>query len=857
MILIDHIVQTNIHNQCFSPLHSPVRSLHHTPPPPSSPLKYPSQISQEQILDRNDLAPVFSTISESAIYESHGTTTDFEASPRLAPASPTKSQPVTYSKQIQTMDTWTEEPQMDIEELRAKIRAEVEEEYRQKLLEKESELQNSTSKSSKKESQLLDDDPFEVEVITQKVNNLNLNQKDQQEISKFLSQSIKVVSRALDSSAANTSYDITIDYSENDSNADAQQNFGPGGNPVRQIAQFFCPETVAGRAVTDIDWSPKYPELLAVSYTEKRASTPGFASSNTGTSGYGINFKLNPPEGLVHVWNMYSRSRPEYTFTCSSDVLRIRFSPTDPHLLFGTCYNGQVVAWNLKSNDHLPILISALNGSSHLHPVFGMQFIGTANSSTNINNPAIISNKNGNSSNSNCYLMTASTDGTVCTWTPDILETPQDKLLLTVSNIPIGSPNPSGTGNRTSSSSGTRSILSRIEDVSPTCLAICNNDTPRFVVGTEEGTIYQCLRFGQAGTKAGIDPRGSFSSHVAPVTSMNFHASSSVLNPFSDSMASSNHFGLNIPKSTLGELGNLLLSCSLDWSIKLWKVKPFSGPSISSSSGKPETTHQSSSSSLGQGSPSLTGSPFGNSVGGGTGNQYSLEPLLDFARDYEVYDVQWSAYHPSIFASVDGSGHLEIWDLLKDLEAPVCRVKPTTYQSINDVAGNISGNSEGNNNNNDIKKQQQQQLRGSRDGTTTTGTDILSRPLNRVSWNKTFVQPSPSLFPISNSSTARIDEEQQQASATNASTTSIPATLEDEDDVSFSSHHDANTSSQQIQPDSATTNNNNPHGHHVNFARRVAVGSLDGIVSVFELDQEFFPVAKPADWLALEKTLYY
>lgn len=35
-----------------------------------------------------------------------------------------------------------------------------------------------------------------------------------------------------------------------------------------------------------------------------------------------------------------------------------------------------------------------------------------------------------------------------------------------------------------------------------------------------------------------------------------------------------------------------------------------------------------------------------------------------------MYDVAWSPIHPSLFACVDGSGKLDLWNLNKDFETP-------------------------------------------------------------------------------------------------------------------------------------------------------------------------------------------
>lgn len=44
-------------------------------------------------------------------------------------------------------------------------------------------------------------------------------------------------------------------------------------------------------------------------------------------------------------------------------------------------------------------------------------------------------------------------------------------------------------------------------------------------------------------------------------------------------------------------------------------------------------------------------------------------PLCSFENNAEyVYDVQWSPVHPAIFASADGEGKLDFWDINVDTE---------------------------------------------------------------------------------------------------------------------------------------------------------------------------------------------
>lgn len=59
------------------------------------------------------------------------------------------------------------------------------------------------------------------------------------------------------------------------------------------------------------------------------------------------------------------------------------------------------------------------------------------------------------------------------------------------------------------------------------------------------------------------------------------------------------------------------------------------------------------------------------------------ESILTFESSQEyVYDVQWSPVHPSVFATADGDGYIEIWDINKDVEAPIAR-KQTGKRALN------------------------------------------------------------------------------------------------------------------------------------------------------------------------------
>ena len=100
------------------------------------------------------------------------------------------------------------------------------------------------------------------------------------------------------------------------------------------------------------------------------------------------------------------------------------------------------------------------------------------------------------------------------------------------------------------------------------------------------------------------------------------------------------------PHPSSSECGNdfsdLFLSCGADWTTKLW------------STSQPE------------------------------------EPLLTFnqSKDY-VYSAKWHPLNPSIFATADGSGYIDLWDLNRDRGIPTFRYDLKT--SINKIAWSCDG----------------------------------------------------------------------------------------------------------------------------------------------------------------------
>ncbi|KAH7926434.1 WD40 repeat-like protein [Leucogyrophana mollusca] len=273
---------------------------------------------------------------------------------------------VIYNKEVQTTAAVeTEAPRISEDEIRQQIQ-------------RERDVETARDKELEEESVQLEKE------IEQEIRELTEEERasilSAPEFLDFVEQSSKILQRAL-----NDGYDYIRDYTVGaEANGDDSE-----GKRVKRICAFYDERYGKNRSITDIDWSPKYPELSVASYNKNPAA-------------------LNEPDGIVAVWNLHLLERPEFVFHSQSDVLSVTFSPFHSNLVFGGTYSGQILLWDTRSK-HLPVLKTPLSAAGHTHPVYAMQMVGTQNAHN---------------------LITSSTDGTVCSWLVDMLAQPQETLEL-------------------------------------------------------------------------------------------------------------------------------------------------------------------------------------------------------------------------------------------------------------------------------------------------------------------------------------------------------------------------------------------------------------------------------------------
>lgn len=99
------------------------------------------------------------------------------------------------------------------------------------------------------------------------------------------------------------------------------------------------------------------------------------------------------------------------------------------------------------------------------------------------------------------------------------------------------------------------------------------------------------------------------------------------------------------------EFQDVLLTSSVDWSIKL---RLRSEPQVLSATGAARP-------------------PIARTrVDVGLPPRRPQRPIVSFdAASDSVYDARWSPVHPALFASVDGTGRVDLWNVDDDITAPI------------------------------------------------------------------------------------------------------------------------------------------------------------------------------------------
>ena len=118
----------------------------------------------------------------------------------------------------------------------------------------------------------------------------------------------------------------------------------------------------------------------------------------------------------THTHTPFLDQRPEYSFTCQSPVLSVRFHDFMPNCLIGGTYSGRVVLWDMRAKS-APVQTTPLTTDGHAHPVYSLALVGSTAANT---------------------LYSLSTDGRLCAWNTSSLSSPL--VRLRVFRLPVPRP---------------------------------------------------------------------------------------------------------------------------------------------------------------------------------------------------------------------------------------------------------------------------------------------------------------------------------------------------------------------------------------------------------------------------------
>jgi dynein intermediate chain len=207
------------------------------------------------------------------------------------------------------------------------------------------------------------------------------------------------------------------------------------------------------RAITNLEWSPKHKELFLCSYHK---SENDWDPSDT--------------DGLVNIFSLQMPSAPELTLTCQSEITSCIFHPTEPYLVIGGTYSGNVIIWDMREKRNYPVVKSPTVASIMIK---GIGVVG----SQNANN-----------------IVTVSNEGSICVWSMNMMKEPQKKVDLMVKST---------------------------QELSVHCIDFPEGETNQFYVGSEDSNIYQAKIHTKNPNEQNI--ADEYHGHQASVLSLHHH----------------------------------------------------------------------------------------------------------------------------------------------------------------------------------------------------------------------------------------------------------------------------------------------------------------------------------------------
>ncbi|XP_005105983.1 WD repeat-containing protein 78 isoform X2 [Aplysia californica] len=285
--------------------------------------------------------------------------------------------------------------------------------------------------------------------------------------------------------------------------------------------------------------------------------------------GYGqFEFTKQKP-GIVCCWCIKNPEYPERVFTSKHGVTALDFSTANANLLAVGYYDGGIAVYNVRKSVDEPVLDNFTTAGKHLAPVWQLKWI---------------EKERGSGEERAEVLISISADGRVTQWS--IRKGFESYDVMKLKKMPTRM------AGRAREKKG-EAFISRY--AGGMCFDFHSRDSNIYLAGTEEGYIHKCS------CSHNEQYLESYHGHTGPVYSIQW-------SPF-------------VP--------DIFLSCSADWTIKLW-------------------------------------------------HQDKTKPILSFhSCTKAVNDICWSPWSSTVFACVN-EGAVEVWDLAQSTLDAVYTISPTS-----------------------------------------------------------------------------------------------------------------------------------------------------------------------------------
>ncbi|KAF4705781.1 WD repeat domain 78 [Perkinsus olseni] len=397
----------------------------------------------------------------------------------------------------------------------------------------------------------------------------------------------------------------------------------PDDDDKSSMKHLFCfeaPQLTGRLSTTNLKWHQVNQDLLCASYGDSDAAWR--------TSG----------SGLVLFWSLKNPSHPERALETNAGVSSLAFSDIYPNLIAVGLQNGGVAIWDLRQRSTSPILDSTAQsgptGGAQQRASGGQQSQGGSAASTlaSRHTDAVWDLQwvdRGPDKFPRESLVSIGADGKVLQW--DMRKGLDRAVLMSLKR----SPNPDLATNVLNTGPQDRGATSQDSQAFRQSCGFCLSflkDPSMYLVGTEGGLVHRCS------TSYSEQYLETYYGHAAAVYKVR-------CNPF---------------------WAPAFLTCSADWTIKLWSTKPI-----------PIEARRGSGSYM----PKRADSTALDRIGAATNTPLQSYQSTDLCDS--VNDIAWCPHNSTSFAGAMDDGRIELWDIHRSPLDPII-----VHYPVNDLEKN-------------------------------------------------------------------------------------------------------------------------------------------------------------------------